>query len=43
MLSSGMLHRVALVSSDVSKESVASIFRIKIISELGTKLTVTSN
>jgi hypothetical protein len=39
--SSGMLHRVALVTIDVSKEPSASIIRVTRIGELGT-LTVTS-
>jgi hypothetical protein len=41
MSSSGMLHRVALVRTDVSEESAASIFRVEIIRELGTKLAAT--
>jgi hypothetical protein len=38
-----MLHRVALVRSDVSEEPSASIIRVTRIGELGTILTVTSN
>jgi hypothetical protein len=34
---------VALVGTDVSEEIIASIIRKKRISELGTKLAVTSN
>jgi hypothetical protein len=40
---SGMLHRVALVRTDVSEESSACIFRVTRIDELGTTLAVTSN
>jgi hypothetical protein len=43
MPSSGMLRRVALVRTDVSKESIASIIRVTTIGELGTTLAVTSN
>jgi hypothetical protein len=35
--------RVTLVRTEVSEESIASIFRVKIICEIGTLLTVTSN
>jgi hypothetical protein len=42
MASSGMLRRVALVRTDVSKELGASIIRVTRIGELGT-LAVTSN
>jgi hypothetical protein len=42
MSSSVMLHRVAIVSSDISEERSSSILRVTIIGELG-KLTVTSN
>jgi hypothetical protein len=42
MLSSGMLRRVALVRTDVSKEPTASIIRVT-ISEIGTMLAVTSS
>jgi hypothetical protein len=41
MPSSGMLHRAALVSTDVSEELSASIIRVTRIGELGT-LAVTS-
>jgi hypothetical protein len=34
MASSGMLHRVALVRTDVSEERSASIIRVTIIGEL---------
>jgi hypothetical protein len=40
---SGISRRVALVRTDVSKERVSSIIRVKIISELETTLAVTSN
>jgi hypothetical protein len=43
MASSGMLHHVALVRTDVSEELSASFGRLTRISELGTKLAVTSN
>jgi hypothetical protein len=43
MASSGMLHRVALVRTDVSKELSASFIRVTRIGELGTALAVTSN
>jgi hypothetical protein len=43
MMSSGMLHRVALVRIDVSEELSASFIRVKRIGELGTILSVTSN
>jgi hypothetical protein len=38
-----MLHRVALVKSDVSEELSASIIRVTRIGELGRTLVVTSN
>jgi hypothetical protein len=43
MASSGMLRRVALVSTDVSEELSASFIRVTRIDELGTTLAVTSN
>jgi hypothetical protein len=43
MVSSGMLHRVALVRIDVSEELSASFIRVTILGELGTTLAVTSN
>jgi hypothetical protein len=43
MASSGMLRRVALARSDVSKELSASFIRVTRIGELGTTLAVTSN
>jgi hypothetical protein len=43
MVSSGMLRRVALVKPDVSEELSASFVRVTRISELGTRLVVTSN
>jgi hypothetical protein len=43
MASSGMLHRVALVRTDVSEERSASFIRVTRIGKLGTTLAVTSN
>jgi hypothetical protein len=43
MASSGMLRRMALVSTDVSEELSASFIRVTRIGELGTTLAVTSN
>jgi hypothetical protein len=43
MASSGMLRRVALVRTDISKERIASIIRETRIAELGTTLAITSN
>jgi hypothetical protein len=43
MASSGMLRRVALVRTDISKELSASIIRVARIGELGITLAVTSN
>jgi hypothetical protein len=43
MLFSGMWRCVDLVRIDVSKRRVASIVRVERISELGTRLAVTSN
>jgi hypothetical protein len=43
MVSSGMLRRVALVSTDVSEERIASFIRVTRIGELGITLAVTSN
>jgi hypothetical protein len=43
MASSGMLHRVALVRTDVSEELSTSFIRVKGIGELGTTLAVTSD
>jgi hypothetical protein len=42
MASSGMLHRVALVITDVSEELSASFIKVTRIGELGT-LAITSN
>jgi hypothetical protein len=41
--SSGMLHRMALVRTDVSEERSASIIRVTRIGELGTTLALPSN
>jgi hypothetical protein len=38
-----MLHRVALVGTDVSEERIDSIIMVKTIGELGTMSAVTSN
>jgi hypothetical protein len=43
MVSPGVLHSVAPVRTDVSKELSTSIIRVTRISELGTALAVTSN
>jgi hypothetical protein len=43
MASSGMLHRVALVITDVSEKLSASFIRVTRIDELGTTLAATSN
>jgi hypothetical protein len=43
MASSGMLHHVALVRTDVSEDHSASIIGVTRIGELGTTLAVTSN
>jgi hypothetical protein len=42
-MSYGMLHRVALVRTDVSEELSASFIRATRIGELGITLAVTSN
>jgi CO dehydrogenase nickel-insertion accessory protein CooC1 len=38
-----MWRRVALVITDASEESIASVIRVKRISELGKAIAVTSN
>jgi hypothetical protein len=43
MVSSGMLRRVALVRTDLSKERITSIIRVTRTGELGKTLTVISN
>jgi hypothetical protein len=43
MASSGILHHVALVRTDISEEISASFIRVTRIGELGTTLAVTSN
>jgi hypothetical protein len=43
MVSSGILHRVARVRTDVSEELRASFIRVTRIGELGTTLALTSN
>jgi hypothetical protein len=42
-MSSGMLHGVVLVITDVSEELSASFIRVIRIGDLGTTLAVTSN
>jgi hypothetical protein len=42
MVSSGMIHRVALVRTDVSEDCSSSFIRVTRIDELGTTLGVTS-
>jgi hypothetical protein len=42
MVSSGMLHRVALLRTNVSEELSAYFIRLTSIGELGTTLAVTS-
>jgi hypothetical protein len=43
MASSGTLHRVVLVRTEVSEELNASFIKVRRIAELGTTLTVTRN
>jgi hypothetical protein len=43
MPSSGMLRRVAVITTEVSEEGIASIIKVTRIGELGTALAVTSN
>jgi hypothetical protein len=43
MASNGMLHRVAIVRTDVSEGHSASFIRVTKIGELGTMLAVTNN
>jgi hypothetical protein len=43
MLSSQMWRRVAHIRTDISEEYIASIIRVKRISNLGTTLVVNSN
>jgi hypothetical protein len=42
-MKNGMLHRVALVTTDVSKELSFSIIRVTRIGEQGTTLAISSN
>jgi hypothetical protein len=43
MPSSDIYHRVAIFTTDVSEELIASIIKVERISELETALAVTSN
>jgi hypothetical protein len=43
MVSSGLLHRVAIVRTDVSEEIGATFIRVTKIGELGTTQAATSN
>jgi hypothetical protein len=43
MPSSGMLHRVSLVRTDVSEDSITSIIRVTTIGDLGPMLALISN
>jgi hypothetical protein len=43
MPSSGMLHRMAVVRTDVLEEPIAPIMRVSRLGELGRTLTVTTN
>jgi hypothetical protein len=43
MVPSGLLHRVALVRTDVSEEPGASFIRVTKVGELGTTQAATSN
>jgi hypothetical protein len=43
MVSSGMLRRVALIRTDISKELSSSFIRVTRIDEVGTILAVNSN
>jgi hypothetical protein len=43
MSSSGMLRRVALVTTDISEERIACIIRVTRVGVLGTTLAVTVN
>jgi hypothetical protein len=42
MLSSGMLRRVTLVTTDTTKENISTIIKVKIFGDLGTTLAVPS-
>jgi hypothetical protein len=43
MASSGMLRRVAVIRTDVSKELKTSVIKVTRIGELGTTIAVTNN
>jgi hypothetical protein len=43
MPSSGVLHRAAVITTDISEEGSASIIKVTRINELVTKLAVTSS
>jgi hypothetical protein len=42
-MSSGMLHSVVLVRTDVSEDSIVSVIRLTRVSELGTTLAISCN
>jgi hypothetical protein len=42
MTSAGMLHDVALITTDVSEEGITSIIRVTRVGEIGTMLAITN-